>query len=174
MISFSCPGCGQRLQARDELASKPMRCPRCRQAVQLPAAPAATPSRPGPIAPTMLPRPAPAPAPPLGSDTEAAGATGGNPAPDTRQPRHEILAPPQGPDEMGRLGRYRVLEVLGQGGMGVVFLAEDTLLRRRVALKAMRPAIAASESNRQRFLREAQTAAALEHDHVVTVLDFGD
>ncbi len=167
MISFSCPGCGQRLQARDEMAGKALRCPRCRQAVQLPAAPA----RPAPTDPTLMPGPA-AP-PPLGSHTAAASATG-DPAPDTRQPRHEFLAPPQGPGEMGRLGRYRVLEVLGQGGMGVVFLAEDTLLRRRVALKAMRPAIAESESNRQRFLREAQTAAALEHDHVVTVLDFGE
>ena len=55
-----------------------------------------------------------------------------------------LLAPPQQPDEMGRLGDYRVLKVLGSGGMGVVFLAEDTRLRRHVALKAMKPALAAS------------------------------
>ena len=55
-----------------------------------------------------------------------------------------LLAPPRQPDEMGRLGDYRVLKVLGSGGMGVVFLAEDTRLRRHVALKAMKPAVAAS------------------------------
>jgi hypothetical protein len=86
---------------------------------------------------------------------------------------YDFLAPPQGPDEMGRLGPYRVLGVLGSGGMGVVFRAEDLLLKRPVALKVIksRPD---SASARARFLREAQSAAALAHDHVVTVYQVGE
>jgi serine/threonine protein kinase len=69
---------------------------------------------------------------------------------------YDFLAPPQAADELGRLGPYRVLEVLGAGGMGVVFRAEDPQLARLVALKAMLPVLAASDGARQRFLREAR------------------
>jgi serine/threonine protein kinase len=82
---------------------------------------------------------------------------------------HAFLAPPRAPDELGWLGEYRVLRVLGTGGMGVVFLAEDSQLGRPVALKVLRPELAANGDFRQRFLREARLAAALQHDHVVTV-----
>jgi serine/threonine protein kinase len=85
-----------------------------------------------------------------------------------------LLRPPQAPDELGRLGNHRIFEILGHGGMGVVFKAEDLQLKRRVALKAMLPGIAASASNRQRFLREAQAAAALEHDHIVPIYQVGE
>ena len=80
-----------------------------------------------------------------------------------------FLAPPQNPDELGRLGPYRVLRVLGEGGMGVVFEAEDPKLARRVALKVMRPAGAGQPVFRERFLREARASARLEHDNVVAV-----
>jgi WD40 repeat protein/serine/threonine protein kinase len=85
-----------------------------------------------------------------------------------------FLAPAQAPDEIGRLGPYRVLAVLGSGGMGVVFEAEDPQLGRRVALKAMLPARAASPSARERFSREARSAAGLKHPHVVTIFDVGE
>src|SRR5207253_886116 len=55
-----------------------------------------------------------------------------------------------------------------------VFLAEDPLLKRKVALKAMLPELAAGEASRQRFLREAQTAAALENDHIVRIYQVGE
>jgi WD40 repeat protein/serine/threonine protein kinase len=84
------------------------------------------------------------------------------------------LAPPQAPDEIGRLGSYRVLRVLGSGGMGVVFEAEDPHLKRHVALKVMRPVLAASATGRQRFIREAQLTASLEHDHIVEIHEVGE
>jgi serine/threonine protein kinase len=82
---------------------------------------------------------------------------------------YDFLARPEQPDEIGRLGAYRALEVLGTGGMGVVFRAEDTLLRRQVALKVMLPGVAADPDGKARFLREARTAASIKHDHVVTI-----
>jgi serine/threonine protein kinase/WD40 repeat protein len=82
-----------------------------------------------------------------------------------------VLAPPLRDDEIGRLGRYRVLELLGGGGMGVVFRAEDPDLDRRVALKAMLPTLAASPTARQRFLREAKAAAAVKDEHIVHIYE---
>jgi predicted Ser/Thr protein kinase len=86
----------------------------------------------------------------------------------------DFLAPPQGPGEIGRLGAYRIVKVLGTGGMGVVFLAEDTQLQRYVALKAIRPALASREQTRERFLREARAMAAVKNDHVVTIHQVGE
>src|SRR5262249_48732571 len=86
----------------------------------------------------------------------------------------ELLSPAQQPDEIGRLGTYRILKVLGKGGMGLVFHAEDLHLKRRVALKVMRPDVARRKDARERFLREAQAAAAIEHDHIITIHQVGE
>ncbi len=94
-----------------------------------------------------------------------------------RQPAVELtdfLAPAEAADEIGRLGPYRVLTVLGAGGMGVVFKALDPFLQRLVALKAMLPSLAASATARERFLREARAAAAIKHDHIVTIHQVGE
>jgi serine/threonine protein kinase len=71
--------------------------------------------------------------------------------------------------ELGWLGPYRIRSVLGAGGMGVVYLAEDTQLQRQVAVKAMQPASAANNTDRQRFLREARAAAGLRHPNIVEI-----
>ncbi len=66
-----------------------------------------------------------------------------------------------------RLGHYLVLAELGSGGMGDVYVAEDTKLDRRVALKLLRPEVAESPDRRARFQREARAAAALSHPNIV-------
>ena len=71
-----------------------------------------------------------------------------------------------------RVGRYEIVDRLGAGGMGVVYLATDPLLRRTVAIKVL-PAHD-DDSLRERFAREARSAAALRHNHVVTIYDIGD
>lgn len=86
----------------------------------------------------------------------------------------DFLAPPQAPDEMGRMGPYRVLKILGTGGMGVVFQAEDPQLGRLVAIKAMRPTLIGDDTCRKRFFKEARAAAAIDHEHIVTVYQVGD
>src|SRR5215213_9114147 len=66
-------------------------------------------------------------------------------------------------------GRYSLDRELGRGGMGVVFLARDVALERLVAIKLLPPALAARPELRERFLREARTAAGLSHPHIVPI-----
>jgi WD40 repeat protein/tRNA A-37 threonylcarbamoyl transferase component Bud32 len=109
------------------------------------------------------------------SDTLARDPAGAahTPAPDPPK-SFDFLDPPQGPGELGWLGPYRVVRVLGMGGMGIVFEAEDHQLRRAVALKVMKPNMARHPDAGQRFLREARAAAAIQHDHIVTIHQVGE
>ncbi|MFD7844421.1 protein kinase [Nocardia sp. NPDC059764] len=74
----------------------------------------------------------------------------------------------------GNLGHYRLVELLGRGGMGQVWLAEDTRLERDVALKLLPAELAADEDYRRRFEREARLAARLRGPHVVPIHAFGE
>jgi serine/threonine protein kinase len=153
MISFLCSHCGAPLRVRPEHAGSIGKCPRCGRSVEAPfEAPPAGAGRP-------QRRPARAV---FDSGTAS------------DKDDYSFLGPAQGPDELGRLGPYRVLKLLGRGGMGMVFEAEDVQLKRRVALKTLKPDVAADADNRRRFLREAQAMAALEHDHVVSVYQVGE
>jgi tRNA A-37 threonylcarbamoyl transferase component Bud32 len=87
--------------------------------------------------------------------------------------RHTFLEPPLQGDELGRLANFRVLQLIGQGGMGIVYRADDTRLSRAVALKIMQQRFASDTKIRQRFLREARAMAAIKSDHVVTVYEVG-
>jgi WD40 repeat protein/tRNA A-37 threonylcarbamoyl transferase component Bud32 len=80
-----------------------------------------------------------------------------------------FLAPPRKPGSLGRLDHYEVLEVVGHGGMGVVLKVFDDKLHRVSAIKVLAPQMAANGTARQRFIREAQAAAAVAHDHVVAI-----
>jgi serine/threonine protein kinase len=182
MIAFLCSGCGKSLKVKDELAGRKGRCPHCQQPMTVPSsadAAACTANISETDAKTILPAS-------LGADRDSktilpsvprgnSGLKKGNTAvPSVAAPKanaelYDFLAPAQAADEIGRLGSYRVLKVLGAGGMGVVFQAEDPKLNRLVALKAMLPALAASGTNKERFLLEARAAAAIEHDHIVAI-----
>jgi len=77
------------------------------------------------------------------------------------------------PDDW-RIGPYRIRRVIGEGGMGVVYFAEDTRLGRTVALKAVAPKFAGDETRRERLRREARAAASLNHPGIATVYALED
>src|SRR5262249_51499815 len=75
-------------------------------------------------------------------------------------------------EESGRiLGKYRLGHCLGRGGMGGVYEAEDTLLKRRVAVKLLPESVATDPETMRRFVREARSAGRLNHPHVVTIYE---
>jgi WD40 repeat protein len=81
----------------------------------------------------------------------------------------DFLTPSNRPGSIGRFGTYEVEQVIGRGGMGLVLRALDPDLNRIVAIKVIAPQFTASANMRRRFVREARAAAAVCHDHVVTI-----
>jgi serine/threonine protein kinase len=124
--------------------------------------------------------PAPPPSTDQVSDT-ASGAlevTGNLPADAPGATRRTVPGAPVPPapegDALPAIGGYTVVRKLGEGGMGVVYLAEDVKLNRKVAIKIMRPEFAGNKLDRDRFEREARAAARVEHDNIVPVLHVGE
>jgi serine/threonine protein kinase len=75
---------------------------------------------------------------------------------------------------MPNIGRYQLLEKLGQGGMGIVYRAHDTLLERIVAVKVISAGIGDDPEPRERFFREARAAGQLSHKNIITIHDLGE
>jgi serine/threonine-protein kinase len=106
------------------------------------------------------------------SGPQPAAEPGGRPVastkPETTEPRLE------GGDSLpAQIGRYQVLGRLGGGTYGEVYLAQDDLMKRRVAIKVPSPELLATHQAKEQFLREAQSVAGLDHDAIVRVHDFG-
>ena len=72
------------------------------------------------------------------------------------------------------VSHYKILEKLGEGGMGVVYVAEDTKLKRKVALKFLAKELTADDERKQRFIQEARAAAAIEHPHIAAIHDIDE
>ena len=85
-------------------------------------------------------------------------------------PRSSKVRPSWAPD---KIGRFKLRSVLGSGGFAVVYLAEDPLLNRMVALKVPRPHALVDTDLRRRFVVEAQAAAKLDHANIVAVYEAG-
>ena len=71
-------------------------------------------------------------------------------------------------------GRYRVESVLGEGGMGVVYKAVHTTLRKPLAIKVLRPEVSKNEQIVERFKQEAQSASPIGNQHIIDISDFGE
>ena len=86
----------------------------------------------------------------------------------------DFLAPTEKPGCLGTIGQYEITEVVGRGGMGIVLKGNDPKLNRVVAVKVLAPELASNASACKRFLREGRAAAAVSHDHVVTIYGIDD
>jgi serine/threonine-protein kinase len=84
---------------------------------------------------------------------------------------HVLLA---GPRVGTEFATYRIDALLGRGGMGVVYLAEDLALGRKVALKLLAPELAMDARFRDRFLAESRLAASIDHSHIIPIYEAGE
>jgi eukaryotic-like serine/threonine-protein kinase len=101
---------------------------------------------------------------------DALSVTRASPGEDLRAaPNYDFLDPSDDPTHLGMIERFQIMELIGRGGMGMVFRAFDACLQRPVAVKILDPQYAKNELARTRFIREARAAAGVAHENVVTI-----
>ena len=172
MIVLQCSHCGHQIEISESLRGREIRCARCANPLSLKSADG--PNTEVGVLPLLTPSVL------AGGPLQAEVVTNHSGDKETFIPESvgravsfPFLSPANGPDEVGWLAHYRVLRLLGQGGMGMVFEAVDTHLQRSVALKVMRPEFALDQAAQERFLREARAMAAVKSDYIVTVHQVG-
>jgi hypothetical protein len=157
-------------ESRERVREHAAQCPRCRHFLVFGSEGATTTL--GSVFESALPLREHHPAGPPTIDPDSLGtSTDVYPSREDLESRFDfrLLAPPRQSGTLGSLGKYDVLEVLGYGGMGVVFRAHDEQLMRVVAIKVMSRELASNATSRRRFIREARAAAAINHPNVVTI-----
>jgi len=180
-IAFACPGCGKKLQVKEELGGRKVKCPKCGQVVLVPAvADARNPANASATkedAATLPPKDVrssefreASTLPPTNSNTPSSGHAEKSgdlgPIPDGR------VLDDDGP--LPRIPGYELLSTLGRGGMGVVYKARHQKLNRLVALKMILAGSHAGAAELARFQVEAEAIARLQHPNIVQVHEIGE
>ncbi len=176
MIHCTC-SCGKSLQVPDESAGTQIKCPGCGQVAVVPVKVAVGGREQTAALPSTDSQAAAGerPTDPATCDLHATGAWADS-APRQDIPRNDRAAPPQaqGAGDIWSLGGYRIVRELGRGGIGVLYEAEDVALERRVAVKVLKPEIAANQEQCDRFLRQASRAASVESRCICPIYEVGE